>query len=71
MYIIEEMRLNKFVPVDIPSPRSYFQRLGAGTLPASQYSGDESIPSGNKVDNLAYMDQYDKMKQKEESSKTD
>ena len=66
MIINERLKTNKFVDVNIPSPRAYFQRLGAGSIDLVEYSGDEMIKQGNKVDNLALMEDYDKLKQKEE-----
>lgn len=68
MVIKEELRLNKFVAVSIPSPRSYFERLGAGVTAPTDYGGEEVLHQANKVDNLALMEERDRQLQKEESS---
>ena len=71
MFIVEKLKLNKFRECSIPKPCDYFKRLGSRSLPVSQYSGDEMIKEGNKIDNLAYMDEFDKQRQSEENSKNE
>lgn len=69
MYIKDELKLNKFREVRIPSNAEYFARYGFTTSPDSQYSGDEDSPMPkNKTELFALMDEYDKMKQNEESN---
>lgn len=43
-YPNDEMRVNSFHDVRIPSNAEYFARYGFATSPASQYSGDETSP---------------------------
>lgn len=72
MYVPDEkMKINKFKIVDIPRNCEYMQRFGASVAPASMYSGDEYAPlPQNKVDMLAYAEQYDKMMQEKEDNLT-
>lgn len=45
MFIIPELKLNKFKLVDIPKVSSLYQRYGKTGLPSTNcYSGDESNP---------------------------
>ena len=71
MYVpSDDMKINRFQQVAIPKPSEYMRRFGALRAPANQYTGDELVPpSGNKVDMLAYADQYDAMMQREEDRK--
>lgn len=60
MFVVEKLKLNKFVHVEIPSNKDFFSRLaGARPIaPASAYSGDESVPNSmNKTDQLMYADE--------------
>lgn len=67
MFIKDELKLNKFRDVRIPSNAEYFARYGFTTSPDSQYSGDESAPlSMNKTELFELMAEYDRMKQNEE-----
>lgn len=52
MVIEEKLKLNKFQQVSIPRPSDMFARLGFRSMPESAYTGDEILPSGNKVENL-------------------
>lgn len=53
MYIPEKLKLNKFRQVDIPANRDYFARYGMLEVPASKYSGDESMPvNESKIDSI-------------------
>lgn len=68
MYVPDEkMRINRFKSVAIPRNADYLVRLGMSTLPASMYTGEEmaDLPK-QKVDVLAYAEQYDAMMQREE-----
>lgn len=68
MYIREELKLNKLRHVKIPSNAEYFARYGFTASPASQYSGDDVAPMPkNKTELFALMEEYDRMKQVEES----
>lgn len=72
MYCCEGLRLNVFREVAIPANKEYFKRYGLVSNPAQPYSGDELvIRSKTKIDTFADMEQYDAMKAREESSKTD
>lgn len=68
MVIKEELRLNKFVAVSIPSPRSYFERLGSGITAPTDYGGEEVLHQANKVDTLALMEDRDRLLQNAEAS---
>lgn len=59
MYVKEELKLNKFRDVSIPSGREYFMRYGYIQSPGNKYTGDElaQMPQ-NKVDSLADYMQY-------------
>lgn len=69
MYIKDELKINKFQLVRIPSNKEYFGRVGLSSIgTGDQYTGDEMMPQQvSKIDNLAYMDAYDKMMASEES----
>lgn len=58
MFVVEKLKLNKFVHVEIPKKSDYFARLAglSVNIPSSAYSGDEMPPKGNKTDILAQMD---------------
>lgn len=70
MYIPKELRkLNEFQEVRIPSNREFFTRHGSAQVPPSQYTGDEMAPMpSRKVDTLADMEEFDRIRQKEEAS---
>lgn len=59
MFVVEELKLNKFRDVQIPSGREYFARYGQLISPADQYTGDEvaQMPQ-NKVDSFADYQRY-------------
>lgn len=71
MYVPEELKLNRFKDVKIPSNKDYFQRLGRQALPAGQYTGDEAaqMPS-SKIDTVTQEEQriFDEMRQAEEDA---
>lgn len=71
MFVPEKFKLNKFKDVALPSVRSYFARYGYNSQPAGSFSGEDEVAPmrGNKVDMLADMEAYDRMKQREEDSK--
>lgn len=58
MYIPEEMKVNKFKLVNLPSNADYFARLGQFAPAPSQYTGDNvAIMDENKVDSIVdYLD---------------
>lgn len=58
MFVVEKLKLNKFVHVEIPKKSEFYARLAGvqPSIPSSMYSGDELIPKGNKTDILAQMD---------------
>lgn len=58
MFVVDKLKLNKFVHVEIPKKSEYYARL-AGlqvNIPSSMYSGDKMPPKGNKTDILAQLD---------------
>ena len=68
MFIPEKMKLNKIQQCNLPTARDLFARVGYKTPIANQFSGDDLPPvTGNKVDNLALMEEYDKQRQNEEN----
>lgn len=71
MYVpSEDMKINRFQQVAIPRPVEYMRRFGALRAPANQFTGDDMpLMPQNKVDMLAYAEQYDAMMQREEDSK--
>lgn len=59
MFIPDEMKLNRFKLVSIPSAREYFKLYGERAMASSAYSGDEApLPEGNKVDTINDFMQY-------------
>lgn len=59
MYIPEKLKLNKFRQVDIPANKDYFARYGLVDVPASQYSGDNSMPQNqSKIDAILEADKF-------------
>lgn len=71
MYVPDEkIKVNAFRIVAIPRPIEFMRRFGSASSPTSSFTGDEVAPlPQNKVDMLAYADQYDRMMQKVESEK--
>lgn len=63
----EKMHINAYKAVAIPRPLDYMKRFGMSVAPSNMYSGDEMAPlPSSKVDQLAAMDAYDAMMQREE-----
>lgn len=59
MFIPKELQINRFVAVDIPSPKSFFARMGEVNLPEKDYSGDDLVPEPmRKVDSMADYEAY-------------
>lgn len=59
MYIPKELQINRFVAVSIPSPKSFFARVGEVSLPEKDYSGDDLVPEQmRKVDSIADYELY-------------
>ena len=66
MVIEEKMKLNKFQQVSIPKPSDMFARLGFRQTPASEFAGDQTLPTGNKVDQLGeQMKMYEQYAEEE------
>lgn len=67
MFVPEELKINKFKAVRIPSNEQYFSRFGQGLPTSGQFSGeDETLPIGqNKTEMLA-----DQMEMYEEYART-
>ncbi len=72
MYIPEEMKLNRFKEVSLPSARDFFRTNGEHAMPDNQYSGDDIAPMPqNKVDSINDFMDYAEQMQREENSKTE
>lgn len=72
MYVCEGLRLNRFRDVAIPANKDYFRQYGFLSSIPGNFIGDEKPPQdGNKIDVLAAMDEYDRMMQAEENSKSE
>lgn len=57
MVVIEELKLNKFIPVAIPCNKTYFSRFGETNPISSQYSGDDDLPDcQSKIDAIREAD---------------
>lgn len=68
MFCPEEMKLNKFQNVRIPSGEQLFSRFGLVNAQGTHYTGDEYEPiNRTKLQNLEDLQAYDKMMQKEEA----
>lgn len=68
MYVPDELKVNKFVDVQIPSNKDYFARLGKQTLGESQYTGDDAaVMPSSKIDAVTAEEQriFDEMRQAE------
>lgn len=58
----ENMDINKFVVVHIPSKSSYLQMFGFTSSPSTFYTGDEFAPlPKDKIASIADMEAYDSM----------
>lgn len=65
-FVPDEMRLNDFKDVNIPSNRKMFVASREMLIPDSQYSGDEVLNNNKrKIDSLADMAEYDRIMQDE------
>lgn len=72
MRVNEKLKLNKFRPMAIPSPRVLFARYGFITSPGQQYTGDEpALLPQNKVDQLQDFQKYANMRAKEMEPESD
>lgn len=59
MFIVEKLKLNKFVHVEIPKNSDFFSRLAGArpVAPAGSYTGDDVVPNQlNKIDELIEAD---------------
>lgn len=58
MFIPDELKLNKFKQVPIPSNEEYFGRANGGrVLPTNLYTGDEeAVMPQNKIDSIIQAD---------------
>lgn len=74
MVIEEKLKLNKFREVSIPKPSDMYARLGYRNLPDGNYTGEEEMFEGRKLDNLREQDEayrkYAESKQREKQEKT-
>lgn len=62
----EEMKINKFKLVFIPSNSAYMNRIGMKEPPMEAYSGDAEIHRPqNKVDDIDFYMRYASMKSEE------
>lgn len=53
MYIPEDLKVNRFKQVPIPSNREYFGRNNGKVLPDNLYTGDDvAIMPQNKIDQI-------------------
>ena len=54
MYVCEELKLNKFKHLRIPSKKEYFMRVGEVSLNGNNYTGEEKAEMiGNKIDEIS------------------
>lgn len=68
----DDMDINKFVAVHIPSKSSYLQKFGFTNAPSSMYTGDEFAPlPKDKIASIADMEAYDSMMQSKVESDND
>lgn len=71
MFIPDEMKLNRFKEVSLPSARDFFRNNGVHSMPDNQYSGDDVAPMPmNKVDSISDFERYCELKQHEEDEKS-
>lgn len=59
MFVVEKLKLNKFVHVEIPKNSDFFYRLAGArpVAPAGAFTGDDIVPNGmNKIDELYRAD---------------
>lgn len=69
MYCIDELKLNSYKPVSIPSNEKLFGRFGEVKTSLSSSDSDEVIPMNqNTLEQLEYMDKYDSYMQSVEQS---
>lgn len=72
MMTTKKNMLNRFVLVELPSPRKVFNTLRLQSLQGLQYSPDEVVPtSQRKLDSLADLEAFDKQMQYEETIKSE
>lgn len=71
MYIPnEDMKINKFRLVVIPSNSAYMNRIGMKEPPKEAFSGDSEIHRAqNKVDDIDFYMRYASMKAEEAAKK--
>ena len=71
MYIPEKMQINKFEAVSLPSPKSWFSRVGEVAPPEKDFSGEDVVPEQmRKVESLADYEAYAEMMAQEEANKS-
>lgn len=71
MIAIDELKLNKFQMVAIPSNKDLFRRVGSRN-PSPIVGSDDVIPMNMRtIDQLEYMDKYDSYMQSVEQSSDD
>ena len=71
MYLPDEkMDINKYRAVYIPSKGDMLSRFGLGTVPVDRFTEDQfAIYNKNKIDQIADVEAYDAMMQREELAK--
>lgn len=68
----EDMKVNRFRLVFIPSNTDYFSRIGMRELSSQAYSGDDEVHrQQNKVEDIDFYLRYAEMKSREMESKKD
>lgn len=71
MFVVEKLKLNKFVHVEIPNNSDFFYRLSGArpVAPENAYTGDEYMPNSmNKVDMLAAADRVNMNQLRQEAA---
>lgn len=71
MFVKEELKLNRFRKVMIPSNASFVSRFSPASMPLQQYSGEDNLsePVLNKAEQIARdQELYDKLMQDEADS---
>lgn len=72
MYIPEKLQINKFEAVSLPSPKSWFVRVGEVAPAEKDFSGEDVVPeSMRKVESLADYEAYAEMMAQEEANKSE
>lgn len=68
MFVPDDLKVNRFSDVKIPSNKMYFARLGRQALPSGYYTGEDSAPMPvDKVTSISAEEQriFDEMRANE------